>query len=227
MPDSSTAGPSSYNNNNTTTTTTTTTFPTTTVTTTIPSRGRPYTVTSSQPGNVAPVTVTSSTGGTSRGPSTRTTVATPPRLRPIGIRRLPSSLQQREDGTAPNGSASGNVSRSSSLRGRSTSAPQHMSAPSQASNNLTRQNTRQSLLPTVTEGHVAAAPVDRETMNETTETPRRRRSVSNAARSVLSNFSNSSRERERQGPNSEYDSDVVDLLDVLGRLTQFLTEVAC
>jgi hypothetical protein len=42
----------------------------------------------------------------------------------------------------------------------------------------------------------------------------RRRSVSNAARSVLSRFSETSREREEP----EYESEVVDLLDVLGMI---------
>ncbi|KAK4939753.1 hypothetical protein LTR10_020037 [Elasticomyces elasticus] len=222
MPDSSYAGPSSYNNN---TTTTTTTGPTTTVTTTVGSRGRPYTVTSSQPGNAAPTTVTSS-GGSSRGPSTRTTITNPThvsRLRPIGIRRLPSNTQIRDDGSATNGGASAIPSRSSSLRGRSTSAPQHLTVPTPAQNNLTRQTTRQSLLPTVTEGQVPAGAVDREAMNETTDVPRRRRSVSNAARSVLSTFSNSSREREPREPNPEYDSDVLDLLDVLDPEVSTLT----
>jgi len=79
----------------------------------------------------------------------------------------------------------------------------------------------------VTEGQVPAGAVDREAMNETTDVPRRRRSVSNAARSVLTTFSNSSREREPREPNPEYDSDVLDLLDVLGRPILLLIELAC
>jgi hypothetical protein len=74
------------------------------------------------------------------------------------------------------------------------------------------------MLPTVAENPqgAAAAPqdnvVDRETMNENVPGVGRRRSVSNAARSIISRFSDTS--RERQGP--EYESEVVDLLDVLG-----------
>lgn len=49
-------------------------------------------------------------------------------------------------------------------------------------------------------------------MNEMTGVPGRRRSVSNAARSVISRLSDHS--RETQEP--EYNSEVVDLLDVLG-----------
>ena len=139
------------------------------------------------------------------------------RVRPIGIKRLPSSnLRQTYEGDGP---AGGNVSRSSSGRGRSTSAPQHQNSltvpgPSQ----LTRQSTRNSLLPTVVEtpshNQTANQAVDRETMNETTTGGvGRRRSVSNAARSVLNRFSDHS--LERQGP--EYESEVYDVLDVLGR----------
>lgn len=51
-------------------------------------------------------------------------------------------------------------------------------------------------------------------MNETvTGGVSRRRSVSNAARSIMSRFSDTS--RERQEP--EYESEVVDLLDVIGK----------
>lgn len=61
----------------------------------------------------------------------------------------------------------------------------------------------------------AGSTVDRETMNEAgAGGVGRRRSVSNAARSVFSKFSDQS--RERQEP--EYESEVVDLLDVLGMI---------
>jgi len=216
MPESSTGEPSSYSSPTTTTTTTTTT--------TYTSRGRPYTITTTQPATQAPVTVTSSSAGAPfPGPSTRTTVTTPPQRtvvstspqinrRPIGIRRLPSTNLRQDLGEA-NGGASGNVSRASSGRGRSSSAPQHLQVNVQGPS-LTRQSTRQSLLPTVEEHSTVNATTDRDSMNAVAGTPHRRRSVSNAARSVISRFSDHSRERQE----TEYDSDVVDLLDVLGTL---------
>ncbi len=73
------------------------------------------------------------------------------------------------------------------------------------------------MLPTVAENPQGAANggVDRDTMNDNvTGGVGRRRSVSNTARSFISRFSETSRERQPQGP--DYDSDVVDLLDVLG-----------
>ncbi|OCT45737.1 integral membrane protein [Cladophialophora carrionii] len=224
MPESP-AGPSS-NNDNTTTTTTTTTVHGPTITTTI-HRGRPYTITSTQPTNQTPASIVSapdnSVTTTSAGPATtRTTLLTPSqanRTRPISIRRLPSTNLRA--GCEENGSSLP-PSRSASGRGRSTSAPQppHLTVP--GSNNLTRQSTRQSMLPTVAENPQAAgdAIVDRETMNENvTGGVSRRRSVSNTARSIMSRFSDTS--RERQGP--EYESEVVDLLDVLDPEVSTLT----
>ncbi|KAJ9504218.1 hypothetical protein H2202_000274 [Exophiala xenobiotica] len=220
MPDSSSGEPSSSTSPTTTTTTTTTTYT---------SRGRPYTITTTQPATQAPLTtVTSSSGGPSPGPSTRTTVTTPPQhrttvttspqinRRPIGIRRLPSA-NLRQDLDEANGGASGNVSRASSGRGRSSSAPQHLqvNTPGPA---LTRQSTRQSLLPTVEENSTANATTDRDSMNVTGGIPGRRRSV---ARSVMSRFSDHSREQQ----DTEYDSDVVDLLDVLDPEVSTLTSL--
>ena len=223
MPDSP-AGPS-FSDNNTNTTTTTTTVHGPTITTTI-SRGRPYTITSGQPVHQSqlrpqtPSSVVSAPGHsttTSAVPTTtRTFLAAPSgSQRPISIRRLPSSnLRAGYEDDAPSRSASG--------RGRSTSAPQqpqHLNVP--GSNNLARQSTRQSMLSTVAENPQAGgsgdAVVDRDTMNENvTGAVGRTRSVSNAARSMISRFSDSS--RDRQGP--EYESEVVDLLDVLGRFPQ-------
>jgi hypothetical protein len=74
------------------------------------------------------------------------------------------------------------------------------------------------MLATVDEDSQAAGGgiVDREGMNENvTGGGSRRRSVSNTARSLMSRFSETS--RDPQGP--EYESDVVDLLDVLGKST--------
>lgn len=235
MPDSPTPGPSTYQQP--TTTTTTTVGPTITTTTTYSSRNRPYTMTSSQPATNAPSSSTSlpvtvvSTPNSPAGASTvRTSVVSPPqtnRLRPIGIRRLPSSnLRAGYEAGSSATDLSGGVGRSSSTRGRSTSAPQNTSSltvPGQGSN-LTRQSTRQSLLAPVAEHPSSAdAPADRENMGEAgTGSVSRRRSVSNAARSVLSKFSDHS--RERQEP--EYETEVVDLLDVLGmRVSRFLLDV--
>ena len=233
MPDSS-AGPSF--NNNTTTTTTTTTVHAPTVTTTI-HRGGPYTITSSQPPTqpqshqqspTSAVSAPDPAFSTSSGPTTtRTFLAIPTqtsRNRPISIRRLPSSNLRAgyEDDVAtelPSHSTSG--------RGRATSAPQqpqHLGVPTPGI--LTRQSTRQSVLPTVAENAqagTATGVVDRETMNEhITGGTGRRRSVSNTARSVLSRFSDGG-SRERYGP--EYESDVVDLLDVLGQCSRSSCQV--
>jgi len=231
MPTTATAGPSSSGPN--ITTTTTTTGPTITTTTKY-SHGRPYTVTSSQPATNAstpsittttPTTVITSPNATAGSSTTRITNLPPQqinRIRPIGIRRLPSSnLRAGYEAGASATDVGSSVNRSASGRGRSTSAPQHASnltVPGQA-NTLTRQSTRQSLLAPVAEHPGAPSPadaiVDRETMNESGAAGvGRRRSVSNAARSVLSRFSDHS--REHQEP--EYESEVVDLLDVLGML---------
>ena len=64
-------------------------------------------------------------------------------------------------------------------------------------------------------------PADRENMNAAgTGSVGRRRSISNTARSVISKFSDHS--RERQEP--EYNDDVVDLLDVLGKSKETFTK---
>lgn len=218
MPDSP-AGPSSPSNH-TTTTTTTTTVHGPTVTTTV-HRGRPYTITSAQPATQTPTSIVSapdnnfSPSPAPASTSTRTTYLAPTpvvRARPISIRRLPSGNLRAgyEDGA----SSSQPPSRAASGRGRSTSAPQSQYLAVPGANNLTRQSTRQSILPTVAENVQSRGTVDRDTMNENvTGVPGRRRSVSNAAQSIISRFSNQS--RERQEP--EYESEVVDLLDVLGK----------
>lgn len=234
MPDSATAGPTSHQPS---TITTTTTGPTITTTTTYGSRGRPYTVTSSQPAIQAPtpttsspVTVVSTPSPAAGSSTTRTAIVAPTqttRMRPIGIRRLPSSnLRVGYEAGSSATDITGGVSRASSGRGRSTSAPQHASnlaVPGQ-NNNLTRQNTRQSQLASVAENPAQApadSTVDREAMNEAgAGGVGRRRSVSNAARSVLSKFSEHSRDPQE----AEYESEVVDLLDVLGMIQHLAYE---
>ncbi len=206
------AGPSSN--------TTTTTVHGPTITTTI-HRGRPYTISSTAPPNQTPTSIVSApdnpTTTTSAGPiTTRNTFLAPAHhvvnARPISIRRLPSSNLRagyEDDPIQP-------PSRSASGRGRSTSAPQHLSIP--GTGNLTRQSTRESMLPTVAENpqRIGNSGVDRDTMNENMNSGvGRRRSVSNAAQSIISRFSDTSRERSGQGP--DYDAEVVDLLDVLGK----------
>lgn len=228
MPDSSPAGPSSYHQP--TTTTTTTVGPTITTTTTYSSRNRPYTITSAQPTTNVPLststsslptTVVSTTNPAAGSAITRTSTITPSqanRQRPIGIRRLPSSnLRSGYEAGSSATDLNGAVNRSSSGRGRSTSAPQNtgnLTVPGQ-NNNLTRQSTRQSLLASVAEHPGSGdSTADRGAMGDAGAGGiGRRRSVSNAARSVFSRFSDNS--RERQEP--EYETEVVDLLDVLGR----------
>ncbi|KAG9767994.1 hypothetical protein KCU88_g7339, partial [Aureobasidium melanogenum] len=224
MPESSDAEPS-----------TTTFTTTTTTTTTVPSRGRPYTVTTTHPpvqiqnppSDQIPVTIVSPPSEPpNNAPATRSTVVqTLPsqvnRLRPIGIKRLRSTdfNRQQDGGDTTPGTASGNVSRSSSLRGRSSSAPQHATAFASSSSSTGKQTPRHSHLSTVTEG----TPIDRVPTNEASSSgPSRRRSVSNAARSMVSRLSDHSTERrDHQGP--EYESEVVDLLDVLDPEVSTLT----
>ncbi|KIW29161.1 uncharacterized protein PV07_04997 [Cladophialophora immunda] len=227
------AGPSSASNNTTTTSTTTTT-----TTVHIPHRGRPYTITSTQPPSQTPSIVASTpdntviTNATATNPTvTRTTYTAPQinqinqinRFRPVGIRRLPSSNLRAAAQDAET-SSSQPPSRAGSGRGRSSSAPQRPNLGIPGLNTLTRQSTRQSLLPTLAE--TPSAPehadgtVDRDTMNENvTGGVSRRRSISNAARSIISRMSDTS--RERQGP--EYETEVVDLLDVLDPEVSTLT----
>ncbi|OAG45336.1 hypothetical protein AYO21_00684 [Fonsecaea monophora] len=220
------AGPSSTNNTTTTSTTTTTT------TVHIPHRGRPYTITSTQPPHQTPTVVASTpdntviTNATVTNPTVTRTIYTPPqinRLRPVGIRRLPSSnlRQAAQDGDS---TSSRPPSRSESGRRRSNSAPQRTNLGVSGSGTLTRQSTRQSLLPTLAE--TPSAPdqgdgaVDRDAMHENvTGVPGRRRSIGNAARSIISRMSDTSRER----PGPEYENEVVDLLDVLDPEVSTLT----
>lgn len=221
-----------------TTTTTTTVGPTITTTTTYPSRGgRPYTITSSSPSslapsptpasptivgpNITPVPSDSNLAETATSPApalySRPTVN---RIRPIGIRRLPSSNLPRLATDGSNGDVSESAGQSSG-RGRSSSAPQHyLAGASGTANNLTKQTTRNSTLAPVVEHPTADDPTaDRDTLTVPTNKPSRRRSVSNAARSVMSRFSDHSRERDEP----EYDDQVVDLLDVIGKSLPFFS----
>ncbi|KIV92745.1 hypothetical protein PV10_04016 [Exophiala mesophila] len=227
-------------NGTTSTTTTTTVGPTITTTTTYPSRGgRPYTVTSSSPSSyvpsptpaspvivsqtITPVPSNSNLAGPAAAASTAPPLVSRPtvnRIRPIGIRRLPSSNLVRVPTNGSNGDVSESTTQTS-RRGRSSSAPQHyLGGASGTTNNLTRQTTRNSTLAPVVE-HLSTgdATPDRDTLNVPDSTPSRRRSVSNAARSVMSRFSDRSRERDEP----EYDDQVVDLLDVLDPEVSTLT----
>ena len=226
----------------TSTTTTTTVGPTITTTTTYPSRGgRPYTVTSSSPSSYVPSPTPASpvivsqtitpvpSNSNLAGPAAAASIApqlvsrpTVNRIRPIGIRRLPSSNSVRLPTDGSNGDVSESTTQTS-RRGRSSSAPQHyLGGASGTTNNLTRQTTRNSTLAPVVE-HPSAGDTtaDRDTLNVPDSTPSRRRSVSNAARSVMSRFSDHSRERDEP----EYDDQVVDLLDVLGKSLVLVSHV--
>ena len=146
------------------------------------------------------------------------------RRRPISIRRLPSAsnrLSAGSDGDPP--------SRSGSTRGRSTSAPQppHLAPPTGAAQRLTRQSTRQGPqdLPTLREestqpqqmppAHVDHLTVPGQVDGAVDHQPTgRRRSLSNAARSMVSKLSS---EDHADYPPHEYETEVVDLLDVIGK----------
>lgn len=165
-------------------------------------------------------------------PFTRTTVTVPDqaaavptpllRRRPIGIRRLPSSQNNRL--SAASADSQDGPSRSGSGRRRSASAPQdpHFGGSGGGSTRLTRQSTRQSALPPLQEessqhlrppgqpeGDATAAPV---TVTSTTGVGRRR-SISNAARSIRSKWSADNESTRLQ---NDYEDEVVDFLDIVG-----------
>lgn len=157
-------------------------------------------------------------------PFSQTTVTVPGsvRRRPIGIRRLPSgnrlSVGESDDGTP---------SRSGSGRRRSNSAPQDnrlLGVGGGGSTRLTRQSTREPALATLREEGSQPQPAQPQDSlhvpgQDTTQTGQtgasgvgRRRSVSNAARSIMSRLSN----EDYDNPPHEYENDVVDYLDVIG-----------
>ena len=232
-PSSPGSGPSSPQNDVQTSSTTTTT------TTVVDGRHNPVTTTTSyQPGPLHAASPSPPTIITTNDPNvvpyTRTEVSIPTqvRRRPIGIRRLPSStnrLSVGSDGDPP--------SRSGSQRGRSTSAPQQPNlAVSGPGSHLTRHNTRQGPgdLPTLREessqpqqipaadtSHLAVPGQDGTVEHHTTTGVGRRRSLSNAARSMASRLS--SEDRGGYPPPHEYETEVVDLLDVIGILTSQLS----
>lgn len=203
---------------------------TTTTTTVIGGNGQPptTTITSAPAGPGAPG-VTLTTSDPNAVPFTRTQVvvpAQPIRRRPIGIRRLPSASSTRQSVTD-----SDPPSRSGSGRRRSASAPQGPGEFSgdRGSKRLSRQPT--SDLPMLKEEATQPQPVTQPPAGaehlqvpgqvaatvQTTTGVGRRRSVSDAARSVMSRFS----DREDALPSHEYEADVVDYLDVIGMVVWF------
>ena len=203
----------------------------TTTTTQIGGNGAPTTTTTSRgpPGSGTPgITITSDDPNDVPFTRTQTTVPSQPsqvRQRPIGIRRLTSA--NRLSAGEPE------LGRSGSGRNRAASAPSepHLnpnSAADRGSKRLARGNTRQSDLPTVTEGvaqpqrasvasdqsgdHLAI-PGDGGLQVQTTSGVGRRRSVSDAARSFVSKFSDHT--DDEYNPHA-YEADIVDYLDVIG-----------
>lgn len=186
-------------------------------------------------GQAPPMVYTTDDPNTAPVPFTRTTVTVPDRAagpaptpvlrrRPIGIRRLPSNQNNRLS-VASSDSGDG-PSRSASGRRRSASAPQdpHLGAGAGAggSARLTRQFTGQSALPPLQEessqhlrppgqtvAESSAAPV---TVTSTTGVGRRR-SISNAARSIRSKLSADNESTRMQ---QDYEDEVVDFLDIVG-----------
>ena len=203
----------------------------TTTTTQIGGNGAPTTTTTSRgpPGSGTPgITITSDNPNDI--PFTRTQVTVPSqstrvRQRPIGIRRLPSANRLS--------AGESELGRSGSGRSRSSSAPlePHLNPNSGAdrgSKRLTRGNTRQSDLPTVTEGvaqsqrasgvsdqggEYLGVPADGGLQVQTTSGVVRRRSVSDAARSIVSKFSDKG---DNEYDPHAYEADIVDYLDVIG-----------
>ena len=155
-------------------------------------------------------------------PSSQKPLPPPPpqmrRQRPISIRRLPSAQNTR---ALASGSQDGTPSRSGSGRRRATSAPQepHLSAGGVP---LSRNNThgqsglaplQEETLQPLEQYHTAQAAQGPPPSGGGTAGVGRRRSLSNAARSIRSRLSS-----EDPAPYSQdYEDEVVDLLDVIGR----------
>ena len=195
----------------------------TTTTTQIGGNGAPTTTTTSRgpPGSGTPgITITSDDPNDVPFTRTQTTLPSQPaqlRQRPIGIRRLTSS--NRLSAGEPD------LGRSGSGRNRAATAPSepHLNPNSGAdrlSKRLTRGNTRQSDLPTLTEGvaqpqrgSVAPDQDEGHLQVQTTSGVGRRRSVSDAARSIVSKFSDHT--DDEYNPHA-YEADIVDYLDVIG-----------
>ncbi len=219
------AGPSSHQDTQSSSHTVTTT-------TTFNGRDDPVTTTHTQypihnGTTTTPAVLTTGPDEEAPVPFSRTAVSIPPsptRRRPIGIRRLPSASSNR---LSAGESDDGHLGRSGSGRRRSNSAP-HSNPPSAGggSPRLTKQRTHEPELATVREE--ATRPAQRQ-QHQTLQVPGqentidrtqtaagvgRRRSVSNAARSMMSRFS----DHENENPPHEYENDVVDYLDVIGRL---------
>jgi hypothetical protein len=183
----------------------------TTTTAAHPTGATPSAVHTTTDPNTAPVPF-SRTVVSVGGPPAQPAVPNVVRQRPIGIRRLPSAQSNRL--SAASGDSDG-PSRSNSGRRRATSAPQD------PHHGLTRQSTRQSALPPLQEesapylrvpgqaGDEAAPPVTAATVAGVG----RRRSLSNAARSIRSKLST---ENESTRVHDDYEDEVVDLLDVIG-----------
>lgn len=219
------AGPSSHQDTQSTSHTVTTT-------TTYHGRGNPVTTTHTQhpiQGGTTntPTIITTGPGEEAPVPFSRIAVSIPPspiRRRPIGIKRLPSASSNR---LSAGESDDGSPARSGSGRRRSNSAPQsNPLSTGGGSTRLGRQSTHEPELATIREG--AAQPAQGQ-QSQTLQVPGqdnaldrtqtatgvgRRRSVSNAARSMMSRFS----DHEYENPPHEYENDVVDYLDVIGRL---------
>jgi hypothetical protein len=223
MPGQQSPGPSSQQDSNIHSTSTT-------VTTTTVFNGRDDPVTSTQTqfptyngGPSNPTIITTGPGEEAPTPFSQTTVNVPSpiRRRPIGIRRLPSATNRLSAG----GSDDGGPSRSGSGRRRSTSDPTaRLHVAGGASQRLTRQSTREPAMATLREEGIQPGQGQQDqnlhvpgkdgqlSRTQTTTGVGRRRSVSNAAHSILSRFSN----EDSQNPPNEYENDVVDYLDVIG-----------
>ena len=220
FPGAQRSGPSSHQDTQSTSHTVTTT-------TTYDGRSNPVTTTHTQhpiqDGTTnTPAVITTGPGEEAPVPFSHTAVSIPPspiRRRPIGIQRLPSASSNR---LSAGESDDGSLGRSGSGRGRSNSAPQsNPLSTGGGSTRLARQSTHEPELATIREG---APPPAQGQQSQTLQVPGqdnqtatglgRRRSVSNAARSVMNRFS----DHEYENPPHEYENDVVDYLDVVGRL---------
>lgn len=198
----------------------------TTTTAAHPTGQTPSAIYSTNDPNTAPVPFSHTTVSVPSQPAPTPRTSSYARQKPIGIRRLPSSQNNRLStfsADSDDGSSSG--------RRRSLSAPQdpHFGGGGGGSTRLARQTSRQSALPPLQEGSFLQVPG--QSANEPAAAPAststvagvgRRRSISNAARSIISKRSADNESARQQ--HDDYEDEVVDLLDVIGAYTDSAIE---
>jgi hypothetical protein len=135
----------------------------------------------------------------------------------IRIRRLPSTPLIPQINVEDTNTGNAVVDAQQVGRQRSSSEPQQMNLSSLPPNDLTKQRTAASYMPSVKEETSASVLKSPQTPTQIAATPGRRRRASTSARSALGLERVGSRLRPTPShPVREYESGVVDLLDVVG-----------